>query len=127
METVIAWLDEAIKKMQIDEYLAKVGLTSHVLAQGVVFAGIACAIGFFFKRQFKFIIGWFIVTGAIYWILSYNNLMTVDWAGVRQFLGVSLEQTEVKTVVASLWCWITSNIFVVICTSIGLFLGYSIG
>lgn len=93
--------------------------------QAAVFFGGAFAVGFLFKKYFKFLFGSLFMAFIIIKVLEHNLLITIDWAGVNALVG--LEPTADLTTISSIiFAWIKANIILFVSGSVGFLIGYKI-
>ncbi|MBY0353625.1 FUN14 domain-containing protein [Candidatus Babeliales bacterium] len=93
--------------------------------QAAVFFGGAFAVGFLFKKYFKFLLGSLVLTIIVIKILEHHLLITIDWPGVNALAGLEPD-ADLTTISAILFTWIKENIILFVASSVGFLIGYKI-
>jgi hypothetical protein len=115
------WSNFDLKKISND-----VGGTSAEAVQAAMYFGASFALGFLFKKYFKFLFSCLIISAILIKILEYNTLLTVNWNAIWLFLGVGPE-TGFNTIINQYFDWIKNNIVLFISAFIGFLIGYKLG
>lgn len=108
----------------------KIGGSSAQAVEAVIYFGISFGIGFLFKKFFRVIFISLIVTGLLVFILSYNNMLTIDWNAIKAFGGFTPEadfHVIVKSLGGQLVDWIKVNVIAAVAAAVGFLLGYMLG
>ena len=121
------WLEKMTDKLKLEGWLGSIGLTvAEALKMTYFFAG-GFAIGFIFKKYFKFILGCLLVFTGITLILQAQNIITIDWVALKSFMGMNTQVTDVNSVGNDIVTWLKANIAVSISAALGFIFGYKLG
>ena len=127
VDDVSGWIKSLWAKVDVEAWFNKIGITSPEVIRVSTFFIVAFAIGFLFKKYFKFAFGCLIVITILFFVLESRNILTVDWVAFKEFLGVDPTQAEVGNIFTSLFTWIKGNLLVFSSAALGFLLGYKLG
>ena len=102
-------------------------MRSTTAGTAVLFFGAGFAIGFLFKKYFKFLFGCILVTSLFLLFLYYNSVITFDWPALYRALCIDPAQVQVDTFLGMYWEWVKANVLVTVSTLIGFIVGYKLG
>jgi hypothetical protein len=105
----------------------KIGLSTIEGARILYFFLGAFAIGFLFKKYFKFLVGCSIVLALVFFVLHSNNIMQIDPNALRSFIGYDIARMDPNSMLNTTLDWIKTNLYVFIAGLIGFLVGYKIG
>ena len=118
-------LHDVVTRLDLDMWYAKLRQSPAVLA-AICFGG-GFAIGFLFKRFFKFLLFTVLIAAGVIVFLHYKNMVIVDWVALSQYIGLDPEQIRLATAIEVTWHWVTHHSLVAISTTAGFIVGYKIG
>lgn len=123
---VMTSIKNAWNNLDLKQLSEKIGGSSSEAVQAALYFGIAFAAGFFFKKYFKFIFGCFIVALIFVKVLEYNNLLHMDWSGVKNFVGLT-EGATVNSMISHQLEWIKAHVLLFVAAVVGFLIGYRLG
>ena len=126
LASVITPIKNAWNNFNLKQLSEKIGGSSAEAVQAALHFGVAFGVGFFFKRYFKFLFGCLIVSLIFTKVLEYNNLLHVDWAGIKTLLSMQ-QGTDFNTFINMQLAWIRAHILLFISSVIGFLIGYFLG
>ncbi len=122
---LVGEVKEFLANLDLDNWFAKMGATPAGIAAMCFAAGFA--IGFLFKRYFKFLFATAIIAVAIIMFLHTKNMVVIDWVALSQYIGFDVEQISISTAINTTWDWIKHNALVFVSTLSGFMIGYKLG
>jgi len=123
---VIDWLKNLWDKIDIKGWAQSIGGGSAEAVEAAIYFGSGFAIGFLFKKWFKFLAFCFIVAIVLIKILEYNMVLEIDWEGLNVFLGFD-STADFNTILNDSLAWIKANLIVFVSSVIGFLVGYKLG
>lgn len=124
-DSAIEWVKEMWNKINIEEWLRGLGITSPEVIRGITFFAGAFIIGFFFKKYFKFALGCFLIVVILVVILDSKGI--INWDAFREFVGMDATQLDIGNIFSSAFSWVKNNLVSFISASLGFLLGYKLG
>jgi len=121
-DTVKEWFTT----LDIDAWLAQMGIAYTVPVQGALCFGSGFAIGFLFKKYFKFLILCTVVTAVVIKVFEYHDVITIDWESFRLLFGFPSD-LEINDVLTYSFDWMKAHLVIVICSLGGFLFGYKLG
>jgi uncharacterized membrane protein (Fun14 family) len=100
--------------------------TSSEAIQALFFFVSAFFIGFVFKKYFKLLFSCLFFTVLSIKVLEYNQLIIIDWAAIKIFLGIDVN-IGVHVFCTNCFDWIKHNVMASISAIIGFIIGYKLG
>lgn len=122
----IEWLKALWAKINIQEWADSIGGSSADAIRAVIYFGIGFAVGFLFKRYFKFLFWSAAIAFVLIVFLHYNKILDIDWQALNVFLG--LEPTaDFGVLLNGAFEWIKVNLLISISSAVGFLIGYKLG
>jgi uncharacterized membrane protein (Fun14 family) len=122
----IEWLKALWAKVNIQEWAESIGGSSADAIRAVIYFGVGFAVGFLFKRYFKFLLGSVLAALILILFLYYNKILDIDWEALNLFLG--LEPTaDFGVLLNNIFEWIKLNLLMSISSAVGFLIGYKLG
>lgn len=127
MENIKAfWTDFDLKT-----WAESVGGSSAQAIQAAVYFGLSFAIGFLFKKYFKFLFMTFLVSFFVIAFLHYNKLgVTIDFKAIKTMLGLGNSapaMSDINILASMFFDWVKSNVLLSVSSVVGFFVGYKLG
>ena len=122
----ISWIKETWNGFNLQELSQKIGGTSAEAVQAAVYFGLSFSIGFLFKKYFKFLFGCLVVSVVLMKVMEYNDLLRIDWEGMRVFLGME-KGADFNILINNVFDWIKRNILLFVASTVGFLVGYKLG
>ena len=124
--TVIEWISNLWDKIDIKGWAQEIGGGSAEAVEAAIYFGSGFAIGFLFKKYFKFILTTLIVSIIVIKILEYNMVLEIDWEGLNVFMGFD-SAADFNTILNDIFSWIKDNFIIFISSVVGFLIGYKLG
>ncbi len=118
-------VQDYMRRLDLDTWFAKISQSPATFA-AVCFGG-GFAIGFLFKRFFKFLLFTLLIAFGVILFLHYKNMVIVDWVALSQYVGLDPEQIRLATAIEVTWHWISHHSLAAISTAAGFIVGYKLG
>lgn len=126
LEQVVDSIHGFFARLGVDAWLAKMNIDSaEVIRDGLGFF-MGMMLGFISKKYFKIMLITFCVTIAIIKGLEYQNLLKLDYAGFKNFIGIDSAATF-TSFGSDILIWIKENMVATTCTALGFLIGFKIG
>lgn len=125
-ETVVAWLKALWAKIDIKQWAQDIGGSSSQAIHAAVYFGIGFAVGFLFKKYFKFVFFTLLSAAIFILVLEYNNVLEIDWKALNVLLGFE-PTADVGVFLNTTFDWIKQNLITFISCTVGFFIGYKLG
>lgn len=124
--SLIEWIKELWAKINIKEWSENIGGSSADAIRAVIYFGAGFAVGFLFKRYFKFLFWSIVIALVLICFLQYNKILDIDWQSLNVFLG--LEPTaDLGVLLNGIFEWIKVNLLIFISSAVGFLIGYKLG
>lgn len=120
-------ISNLLEKLNLTALLEKIGLSAVDGSRIIYFFLASFAIGFLFKKYFKFLLGCIIVMGAVYFVLNSHNILHVDMVALRSFVGYDAAKMDPNSVLNMSVEWIKANVYVFGASLAGFIFGYKLG
>lgn len=125
LTTVSDKIKESFANLDIQGWIDKIrASTAGTVA---LYFGAFFAIGFLFKKYFKFLFGCTIITVTILMILQYNSVINFDWPSFYKLIKYNPADFKMDALFESTMNWVKSNFVVFISSTIGFIIGYKLG
>lgn len=122
----VNWVKDSWSNFNLREISHKIGGTSAEAVQAAIYFGLSFSVGFLFKKYFKFVFGCLLASIVVIKVMEYNQLLNIDWEGIKLFLG--LEQgADFNVLVNNIFDWIKRNILLFVASTVGFLVGYKLG
>ncbi len=118
-------MQDFARRLDLDTWFAKINQSPATFA-AVCFGG-GFALGFLFKRFFKFLLFTLLIAFGVITFLHYKNMVIVDWVALSQYIGLDPEQIRLATAIEVTWHWVSHHSLAAISTVAGFVVGYKIG
>lgn len=112
--------------LDMKKWAESIGGSSAEAVMAAVFFGLSLAIGFLFKKYFKFVFVCLLVSAFIIKSLEVAQLLTIDWTAVQTLLGMK-SATDFNTLLNIWFMWIRNNLLLFISSVVGFLVGYKLG
>ncbi len=112
--------------LDLEQWSEKIGGTSGEAIQAAIYFGLSFAIGFLFKKYFKFCFLCLIITVVSIKALEYNGFITIDMEAIKTALGMAGEG-NVNTLLNAGIEWIKGHLLVFVSSFVGFLVGYKLG
>ncbi|KKQ48596.1 MAG: hypothetical protein US69_C0018G0012 [candidate division TM6 bacterium GW2011_GWF2_38_10] len=118
------WLQFDLKK-----WANSLGGSSSQAILAAVYFGLSFAIGYLFKKYFKFLFMSLIVAGFIIVLAHYNGLLTINMGAIKNLFGIGTKVTggDVNLLINHFFDWVRDNLLYFISCIVGFFVGYKLG
>ena len=124
--TLIEWIRNLWDKIDIKGWAQQIGGGSAEAVEAAIYFGSGFAIGFLFKKYFKFILATLIASIIIVKILEYNMVLEIDWEGLNVFMGFD-SAADFNMILNDIFSWIKNNFIIFISSVVGFLIGYKLG
>ncbi len=124
--SVFGWLKTLWDRIDIKEWAQSIGGGSAEAVEAAIYFGSGFAIGFLFKKYFKFMLWVLIASFVFIKILEYNMVLEIDWDGVTSLLGFD-SAADFSAIVNDIFSWIKTNWLIFISATAGFLIGYKLG
>lgn len=126
LEQVVDSIHGFFARLGVDRWLAKMNIDStEVVRDGLGFI-MGMIFGFTCKKYCKIMLITVGVTIAVIKGLEYQNLLTLDYAGFKTFIGVDSAATF-SSFGSDALTWIKENMVATTCTALGFLIGFKLG
>ena len=125
-ETVIIWLKALWSKVNIKQWAEDIGGSSSEAVQAAIYFGMGFAVGFLFKKYFKFVFFTLLSAVILILILQYNQVLTIDWTALNVLLGFE-PSADIGIILNSTFDWIKQNLITFVSCAVGFLIGYKLG
>ena len=125
-EQIVESIKGFFARIGVDEWFAKMNIDSTEVVRGglTLFGGMF--LGVLSKKYFKIMFVTTVVTVAVIKGLEYQNLLTLDYTGFKNFIGVD-QAITLNSLAGDIFGWIKGNLVAAVCLVIGLLIGLKIG
>jgi len=124
--SVITTIKNAWNNLDLKQLSEKIGGNSSEAVQAALYFGIAFAAGFFFKKYFKFLFACLVVSLVLIKAFEYNNLLAIDWAGFKNFVGMT-KGMGINAFISAQLAWIKAHVLLFVAAVVGFLIGYRLG
>jgi len=114
------------QNLDLKKWAQDVGGSSAEAVQAAVFFGLSLAIGFLFKKYFKFVFVCLIVAAFIIKGMEFTKLLTIDWDAIKTMFGLS-SSSDFNGTLNLGFEWIRKNLLLFISSVVGFLVGYKLG
>src|SRR3954468_13614792 len=101
-------VQELWHSLDLEASLTRMGLSYTLPVQAALCFGSGFAIGFLFKKYFKFFVGALLFSCVLIKFLEYNTILLVDWGALASFLGFE-PQATFHHIITATFDWIKQN------------------
>lgn len=115
------------QEFDLKKWSEEIGGSSSQAVQAAVYFGLSFAIGFLFKKYFKFMFMCMVVSVFIILTLHYNNLVIIETAKIKALLGLGDTGGDMSVTINRFFDWIRDNLLLFIASIVGFFVGYKLG
>jgi uncharacterized membrane protein (Fun14 family) len=122
----IEWLKGLWDKVNIKEWAENIGGTSSEAVQAAIYFGGGFAIGFLFRKYFKFVFFSLLTAIILILLLEYNKVLDIDWEALNVLLGFE-PSADLGIVLNTSFDWIKNNLIIFISSVVGFLIGYKLG
>lgn len=111
----------------IDGFLKRIGLSANEAANSILLFGLSFAIGFLFKKYFKFVLGCCFAVGVVGFVLHSNNIIIIDWPAFKSFVGFDPRNADMNFIFVFLVQLVKAHVVATLSMLVGFVLGYKLG
>lgn len=122
----VEWIKGIWDKINIKEWAESVGGSSAEAVQAAIYFGVGFAVGFLFKKYFRFIFFVLLVSIVIVLFLQYNKILDIDWEALNILMGFE-PAADIGAMLNSMFAWIKANLIISIASAAGFLIGYKLG
>jgi len=122
----VDWMKNLWDKIDVKGWAQSIGGGSAEAVEAAIYFGSGFAIGFLFKKYFRFLITCLLVSIILIKILEYNMILEIDWEGLNVFLGFD-STADFNTILNDSFAWIKANLIVFVSSVVGFLVGYKLG
>lgn len=112
--------------LDLEAWSAKIGGTSSEAIQAAVYFGLFFAVGFLFKKYFKFFFACIIVAIILMKVLEYNGYVQIDMLAIKKVVGLGPEG-DFNTLLTNCFDWIKEHVLVFSASFVGFLVGCKLG
>lgn len=118
------WLQFNLKKWAED-----IGGSSAQAIQAAAYFALSFAIGFLFKKYFRFLFMCLVVSAFIVLLLHYNKLAVIDVKAIKAMLGLTggAPSGDMNVLINRFFDWVRDNMLFFISSIVGFVIGYKLG
>lgn len=113
-------------KESIENFWLKLHITSSDVIRFIAAFGIGFLTGLFLKRYVKYVIEFALGVILLLAIFQYFKLITIEYAQIKSFLGLS-EAATFETVMQVFLTGIRTHAILISCALLGCLLGFKVG
>lgn len=124
LNSIIGKIKHAFSSLDIQGLIDKI--KSSTAGSMALYFGASFAVGFLFKKYFKFMLGCTIVTVAILMVLQHNNVINFDWDAFYKLIQYNPADVKFNTLLESSISWVKSNLIIFISAACGFIIGYKL-
>ncbi len=124
--TFVEWIKQLWTKIDIKSWADNIGGSSSDAVQAAIYFGGGFAVGFLFKKYFKFLFLSALLAVVVILFLQHNKVLDIDWEACKVLLGFD-PTADIGMLLDSLFDWIKGNLMVVISSSVGFLIGCKLG
>lgn len=125
-EIFIEWARSIWEKVNIQQWAEDIGGSSADAVQAAIHFGLGFAIGFLFKKYFKFVFFTLLTSFLVVLVLEYNQVLNIDWSALNVLLGFD-PSADVGIILNTTFDWIKSNLITFVSATVGFLIGYKLG
>ena len=114
------------QELDLKKWTQDLGGSSSEAVQAAVYFGLSLAIGYLFKKYFKFIFVCLFVSVFIIKAMEFGHLLTIDWVAIKTMLGLS-SSSDFNSTLNLFFIWIRKNLLLFIASVVGFLVGYKLG
>ncbi len=125
-QSFIDWIKIAWDKINIKEWAESIGGSSAEAVQAAIYFGVGFAVGFLFKKYFRFFFFVLFTSIIIVLILQYNKILDIDWEALNIMMGFE-PAADIGIMLNSMFDWIKANLIISAASAFGFLIGYKLG
>ena len=125
-ESFVEWVKGIWNQINIKEWAESIGGTSSEAVQAAIYFGGGFAVGFLFKKYFKFLFACLFLSILLVLVLEYNKVLDIDWQALNVLVGFE-PTADVGVILNSTFDWIKANMIVFVSSAVGFLIGYKLG
>lgn len=125
-EIFLEWVRSIWDKISIKQWSNEIGGSSTDAVQTAIYFGLGFAIGFLFKKYFKFAFFTLLASFLAILVLEYNQVLNINWDALNVLMGFS-PSADSGAILNNIFDWIKSNLIIFISATIGFLIGYKLG
>lgn len=118
-------IKNAFSDLDINHYIEKI--KSSPAGTIVLYFGASFALGFLFKKYFKFLLGCALIALGVLIILQHNNVINFDWNNFYQLIRYNPAELKFDSLFESTVNWVKANLLIFISGLTGFIIGYKLG
>jgi hypothetical protein len=117
------------QQFDLKKWAENIGGSSAQAIQAAVYFALSFAIGFLFKKYFRFL--FMSCVGAVFIILflHYNKLVVVDLKAIKAMVGIGdgVPSGDMNVIINRFFDWVRDNMLFFISSIVGFVIGYKLG
>jgi len=110
------------ESFDISTWLDDLGISYSLPVQAALCFGAGFAIGFLFKKYFKFCFVTLLTSLIIIKALEYNGMAIVDWEAIPAFFGID-PHADPTLIAESVVAWVKGHLLIVCASLVGFLFG----
>ncbi len=118
------------QQFDLKQWAEGIGGSSAQAVQAAVYFGLSFAIGFLFKKYFRFLFMSLVITTFVIFLLHYNKLVIVDIKAIKALVGMGdgvVGGGDMNAFINRFFDWVRDNMLFFISSVVGFFVGYRLG
>jgi uncharacterized membrane protein (Fun14 family) len=129
VSSVVDKVKDKWEHFDLQQWATDIGGSSAEAVQAAVYFGLSLAIGFLFKKYFKFVFACLIVSALMIKVLEMNHLLEIDWTAIKTMIGMNggAPSGDFNATLNHFFDWIKNHLLLFISTSVGFLVGYKLG
>lgn len=125
-QTFVQSIKDFWNQLNIKEWAEGIGGSSSDAIQAAVYFGSGFAIGFLFKKYFKFLFACLLISTILILILEYNKVLDIDWEALNVLIGFE-PTADAGIILNFVFDWIKAHLLLSISSAVGFLIGYKLG
>lgn len=125
-EAFVTWLKDLWAHVNVKQWAEDIGGSSSQAVQAAIYFGMGFAIGFLFKKYFKFVFCTLLTAIILILFLEYNKVIEIDWQALNVLLGFE-PSADVGVILNTAFDWIKQNLITFVSSTVGFLIGYKLG
>ena len=126
LETFVAWVKSLWVNVDVKQWAEDIGGSSSEAVQAAIYFGMGFAVGFLFKKYFKFVFFTLLTSVILILILQYNQVLNIDWQSLNILLGFE-PSADIGIILNFAFDWIKQNLIIFVSCTVGFLIGYKLG
>ena len=120
------WVDTLKNKLHMQDLFDKLGLTSNIVTDAIVFLVSGFLAGFLVKRYVRYAVTALLAVFLALKGLENAGVVVIDWVKLQNLVGLQSSDT-VDSIFSCSTHWISENVIVAVSFAVGLLMGMKFG